>query len=167
MAELFLGVGSNVEPEANLRLAIRELRRYFGDLQMSAVYRNEAVGFDGDDFLNLVVRAETDKSTIEVCEVLDAIHDVAGRKKGPKKYVARELDIDLLMYDALDMNDPPVRVPREDILKYSFVMVPLAELAPDLRHPQTGRTIAEHLAEFDVSQHPLTKESLDLDLPAD
>jgi 2-amino-4-hydroxy-6-hydroxymethyldihydropteridine diphosphokinase len=60
-----------------------------------------------------------------------------------------------LLYDDLVVDEKPVRIPRNDVLKYSFVLRPLAELAPDFRHPVTGRTLREHWQEFDAASHPL------------
>jgi 2-amino-4-hydroxy-6-hydroxymethyldihydropteridine diphosphokinase len=72
------------------------------------------------------------------------------------------LDIDLLLYDQLVLNEPPVRLPREDVLKYSFVLRPLAEIAPNYRHPVTGKLISEHWREFDAASHPLAAVDLSL-----
>ena len=155
MAKIYLGLGSNVEPEKYLRLGIAELCLHFGVLEMSNIYRSEAAGFDGDDFLNLVLGFDSDFSPAEIHQVIEDIHKVAGRQRGESRFSARTLDVDLLLYDDLVLDAPPVRVPRSDILKYSFVLGPLAEIAPDLRHPETGRLITEHWAEFDKNSHPL------------
>ena len=157
MPIVYLGLGSNLDAEANLRLASRELRNRFGLPKISAVYRNKAMGFDGDDFLNAVACIETRLSPHELCAELEEIHRVAGRERTSEKYSSRTLDIDLLLYDQLVIDDPPVRVPREDVLQFSFVLGPLAEIAPDYRHPVTGRLISEHWQEFDTAGHPLTK----------
>ena len=87
---------------------------------------------------------------------LELIHDMAGRRRGDGRIISRTLDIDLLLFDHLVLDAPPVRVPREDVLCYGFVQRPLAELAPDYRHPVSGRKIIEHWREFDSSSHPLT-----------
>ena len=155
MARVYVSLGSNIDPEANLRLGIGELRRRYGRVDVSAVYRNEAVGFEGDDFLNLVAGFESETEPAEICETITAIHNLAGRDRRGGKWESRPLDIDLLLYNDRVMDDPPVRVPREDVLEYSFVLRPLAELAPDLVHPVTGRTMLEHWQEFDASRHPL------------
>lgn len=162
MAIVYLGLGSNMRPEHNLEMAVNNLRTRFGDIVLSSVYQSKALGFDGDDFLNLVAQIETDLQPVEVVEVLEEIHDLSGRERGCAKFVARPLDIDLLLYDRLIDQSPPVRVPRSDVLDYSFVLVPLAEIAADYVHPQTGRNISDHLAEFDKSTHPLTKVALAL-----
>ena len=155
MATVFAGLGSNIDPENNLHLGVRELRARYGDLQLSAVYRSKAVGFDGDDFLNLVVRFESDAPPRAICEEIEQIHKLAGRDRNDGKWASRALDIDLLLYDDLIVDEKPVRIPRKDVLEFSFVLRPLAELAPELRHPVTGRRMQEHWQEFDAASHPL------------
>ena len=156
MARVYLGLGSNIDPEHNLRRGILELGERFGELELSAVYRSAAVGFDGDDFLNLVVGLDTDASPRSVNDEIEVIHELAGRRRGEDKFSSRPLDIDLLLYDDLVVNEPPLRLPRSDILEYSFVLRPLAELAAELPHPCTGKTLAEHWREFDQESQPLT-----------
>lgn len=157
MATVFLGLGSNVDPQQNLRLAVRELRRRYGSLDLSNVYQNSPVGFEGADFLNLVVSLKSDESPVDMHAQIDSIHDIAGRKRGNSKFISRPLDIDLLLYDDLVLDELPIRLPRADVLDYSFVLRPMQELAPDLVHPVTGRTMAEHWQEFDQAGHPLTR----------
>ena len=159
MARVYLGLGSNIDPENNLRRGIRELGERFGELELSAVYRSAAVGFEGDDFLNLVAGLDTDASPAVINDEIEVIHRLAGRRRGEEKFASRPLDIDLLLYDDLIVDDPPLRLPRADILEYSFVLRPLAELAPELRHPCTGRTLAEHWRDFDKTSQPLTPVS--------
>jgi 2-amino-4-hydroxy-6-hydroxymethyldihydropteridine diphosphokinase len=163
MAKVYLGIGSNVDPQKHLSLGIRELGRQFGVLELSNIYRNASIGFDGDEFMNLVVGLETDASPAQIHASIDAIHALAERKRGESRYAPRTLDIDILLYDDLVLDDPPVRVPRDDILKYSFVLGPLAEIAPTLRHPETGRLITEHWAEFDKDSHPLATSNIILE----
>ena len=74
--------------------------------------------------------------------------------------MSRTLDIDLLLYDSLIAETRPVRVPRPDVLEYSFVLGPLAEIAPDYVHPQSGRTIRWHWANFEQDRHPLVRDNL-------
>jgi len=155
VATIYLGLGSNIDPEDNLHLGVAELRRRYGKVRLSAVYQSAAVGFAGEDFLNLVAAFESEESPLSVCEAIEVIHNLAGRDRQGGKWEARPLDIDLLLYNDLVLDDKPVRVPREDILEYSFVLRPLAELVPDLVHPVTGRTMLEHWQEFDAESHPL------------
>jgi 2-amino-4-hydroxy-6-hydroxymethyldihydropteridine diphosphokinase len=156
MPIVFLGLGSNIEPEKNLRLALLELGRRFGSIATSPVYRSAAVGFEGPDFLNLVVQTQTDASPAEVHFELEEIHALAGRERGCEKYLSRRLDIDLLLYGHECFNEPPVRVPRKDVLEYAFVLKPLSDLAPDFRHPLTGIAFGEHWQAFDQRSQPLT-----------
>jgi len=155
MAKVYLGLGSNESPEENLRLAIAELRQRYGDLEISAVYRSAAIGFEGEDFLNLVVGLRSDDSPLKLCNEMELIHNLAGRVRGSDKWESRPLDIDLLLYNDLIEDARPVRVPRDDILHYSFVLRPIAELAPDLVHPVSGKSMLEHWQEFDPTSHPL------------
>lgn len=162
MATVFLGIGSNESPEENLRLAIRELRHRFGELELSSVYKSTSVGFDGADFLNLVLRFQSDVSALSICTEIELIHNLAGRVRGSNKWESRPLDIDLLLYNDLILDERPVRVPRDDILQYSFVLRPISELAPAQKHPVTGRTLLEHWQEFDAASHPLEEISVNL-----
>jgi 2-amino-4-hydroxy-6-hydroxymethyldihydropteridine diphosphokinase len=156
MARVYLGLGSNIDPEDNLRLGVEELRRHYGDVHISRVYRNAAVGFDGADFLNLVAGFDSEEAPAEISRRIEKIHDLAGRERGDNRFASRALDIDLLLYDDLVIDEPPLQLPRTDVLEYSFVLRPLAELAPELAHPVTGRTMAEHWQECDADRHPLT-----------
>lgn len=160
MAVVYLGLGSNIDAEKNLRLAAGELRRLFGELTVSPVYRSTALGFSGPDFLNLVVALATDVGPLDVIGQIERIHEMAGRTRGPDKYSSRPLDIDLLLYGDTVDPEPPLRLPRSDILAHSFVLQPLADIAPGLVHPLTGREIAEHWREFDADSHPLTRVDL-------
>lgn len=159
---VFLGLGSNVEPEANLALGIRELRRRYGELCVSAVYRNKPVGFEGADFLNLVVGLDTRLPPATLQADIESIHALAGRTRGGERFASRPLDIDLLLYGDHVIDGPDCRVPRQDVLRYSFVLGPLAEIAPDVVHPVTGLTLARHWADFDTAAHPLVAVDLAL-----
>jgi len=155
MSNVYLGLGSNIRPEENLSLGVRELRRHYGDMDVSSVYRGAAIGFEGDDFLNLVVRISSEETPVEICHEIERLHDLSGRDRGKDKWSSRPLDVDLLLYDDQVIDERPVRVPRSDILEYSFVLRPLAELAPDLVHPVTGKTMLTHWQEFDAKSQPL------------
>ena len=162
MANIYLGLGSNISPEENLRIGVSELRRRYGDLQVSAVYKSTAYGFDGDDFLNVVVELQSEESPLGICKEIELIHNLAGRDCFGDKWGARSLDIDLLLYNDLIIDERPVRVPRSDILEYSFVLRPLAELAPDLVQPGTGKTMLAHWQKFAAASHPLQLIGVDL-----
>lgn len=155
MTRVYLGIGSNIDPEANLRLAVRELRRRFGSLALSPVYESQPVGFEGQDFYNMVVGLGTALSPAEILDVLEEIHVIAGRTRDQQGLASRELDIDLLLYDGLVVDEAGLHLPRRDVLDYDFVLRPLAELAPGFVHPLTGRSIGEHWRELGSSRHPL------------
>jgi 2-amino-4-hydroxy-6-hydroxymethyldihydropteridine diphosphokinase len=158
---VYLGLGSNIEPEANIVLAVEELERRLGAVAVSPVYRAPAVGFESADFLNLVVAVDTDMSPTCLLELIEEIHALAGRERSEgNKRVARSLDIDLLTYGDRIEPDRPVRVPRDDILVYAFVLKPLSDLAPDATHPQTGRTYLEHWQSFKAEDQPLERVDL-------
>jgi len=158
MPLVYLGLGSNTKPALNLRLGVRELARRFDLVDVSRVYRNSALGFEGADFLNAVASIETDMEVSLIADELNAIHDIAGRVRGDTAFVSRTLDIDLLMYG--DAVIPEWRIPRPDVLGYSFVLRPMSEIAPDLRHPVTGKTMDAHWTEFDQDLHPLDEVPL-------
>jgi 2-amino-4-hydroxy-6-hydroxymethyldihydropteridine diphosphokinase len=157
VASIYLGLGSNIEPRRNLKLALLELQHRFGDLSVSNTYKNSPVGFVGDDFMNLVVKIESEVSAQDICKEIELIHNLSGRQRAGNKWGSRPLDIDLLLYNDLILDEKPVRVPRDDILKYSFVLRPMAELAPELIHPVTGKSMLTHWQEFDAASHPLER----------
>ena len=106
-ARVYLGLGSNIDPEQNLGFGIRELRDRYGDLVISSVYQSKSLGFDGDDFLNLVVGLDTSVAPQRICKDIETIHNLAGRKRNSDKWAARPLDIDLLLYNDAVIDGPP------------------------------------------------------------
>jgi len=159
MPEVFVGIGSNIEPESHIREAVKLLRARFGRLRLSPVYRNPAVGFVGEDFLNLALTFEGREAVTDVRTALDAIEAECGRVRGSPRFAPRTLDLDLLMVGDL-VTDSPLRLPRPEILKYAYVLKPLADIAARRRHPLTGRSMAEHWREFDAASQPLVAVKL-------
>jgi 2-amino-4-hydroxy-6-hydroxymethyldihydropteridine diphosphokinase len=156
MARVYLGLGSNIDAEDNLRLGINELRSRYGSVDLSGVYQSAALGFEGDDFWNMVVGLTSEQSPLDIQRQIEEIHALSGRRRGADRLTSRPLDIDLLMYGDIVSAEPSLRLPRPDILEYSFVLRPFAELAPDIVHPETGRSLAAHWRDFDATCHPLT-----------
>jgi 2-amino-4-hydroxy-6-hydroxymethyldihydropteridine diphosphokinase len=162
MPRVYLSLGSNINREQHLRLAVAELADAYGDMLMSPVYESAAVGFEGDDFLNLVVGFDTELSVAELALNLRAIEERHGRDRQAPKFSARTLDIDILTYgNALGTVDG-VQLPREEVLKNAFVLCPLADVAGNDRHPETARSYAEHWAAYDKTKQPLQRFALDL-----
>ena len=135
MPEIFVGLGSNIEPEANLRGALAALRLQFGELHCSSVYRSPAFGFVGPEFLNMVVGLSADVGVDALEVALSELENARGRDPG-KRSGSRTIDLDLLLYGS--RVDAARRLPRADVLEYPFVLAPLAEIAPRLAHPVTG-----------------------------
>lgn len=151
MPEVFVGVGSNVEREHHIEGGLAALRKAFGELRVSSVIDNPAVGFAGDDFLNCVVAFDTNLPADAVAERLNAIEESFGRVKSKQGgVVSRTLDLDLLLYG--DLVDDDLRVPRPEILEYAFVLGPLAELDPAGVHPLVGRSYGALWEEFRSSR---------------
>jgi len=139
----YLGLGSNLEAETHIAAGIAALREAFGNVSLSPIYRAAAVGFSGNDFINLVARIETTLEPLELKRFLHALEDRHGRRRDVPKFSDRTLDIDILLYDDLYVLSPELEIPRDEILTAAHVLKPLADLAPDLRHPVTRQTIAD------------------------
>lgn len=142
MAAAFVGVGSNIDREHNVRSAVGMLRKRFGSLLVSPVYESPAVGFDGDPFLNLVVRFDADIAPLALSTELLAVELAHGRRREGERFGPRTLDLDLLLYGDTVLKDGALHIPHSDILDYSFVLRPLADIAPGMRHPELGKTFA-------------------------
>ncbi len=148
MARVFVGIGSNVEREKNIRAAVDVLARRYAPLALSAVYECAPVGFEGENFYNLVAGFDAAEPVEELLETLRAIENRHGRVRGGERFGPRTLDLDLLLYGDLVRHDARIELPRPEILKYAFVLRPLAELAPQARHPETGETYRELWEKF-------------------
>ena len=155
MATVYLSLGSNIDRNKHLSAGLDALVEAFGDLKMSQVYESEAVGFDGDNFYNLVAAIETELSVGELALKLRDIEDGNGRLRSGPKFSARTLDIDILTYDDLTGEVDGVKLPRGEILKNAFVLLPMSELAPDTLHPVTGKTYLQLWDEYDQSSQKL------------
>lgn len=155
MVSIYISLGSNIERERNTRSGVESLRRRFGKLALSSVYESEAVGFEGDAFYNMVIACEVDEDVHAINRALAEIEDAHGRDRSGPRFSSRTLDLDLLLYDDLVLDENGLRLPREEILKNAFVLWPLAELVPDLAHPVAGKTYAELWVDFDKSKETL------------
>jgi len=161
VARVYVSIGSNIEREKNVHAAVAALRQRFGALQLSRVYENRPIGFDGENFYNLVAGFDTMESPHVVAAALHAIEQQQGRIRGPSRFSPRSLDLDLLLYDDWVRDEETLRLPRDEIREYACVLGPLAELAPDRRHPETGETFAQMWSRFPQSRQPLTPVPFD------
>lgn len=157
MPEVYVAVGSNVEPEYHLALATGQLSKAFPGTRYSPWYRNRAVGFEGEDFINFVAGFSTELGLEAVVARLQAIEALCGRTRAAPRWAPRTMDLDILLYGECVMDTPRLHLPRPDLLKRAYMLGPLADLAPDLRHPSAGQTIAELWARFDQDAHPLVR----------
>ncbi len=155
MARIYISIGSNIEAERHLRLAIVELRKHYGELQLSSVYESEAVGFDGDNFLNMVVGLDTDEEVHTVVQTLREIEDRHGRIRSGPRFSARTLDLDLLLYGDLVVKEGAIDLPRAEITHNAFVLWPLAEIAPNTKHPVEKAALADLWESFDKTSQAL------------
>lgn len=151
----WVGIGSNQDRERCIRGAVHALRERFGALILSSVYESEAVGFDGQPFLNLVAGFDSNEPAVTLLAVLRSIEDDFGRIRGPDKFVPRTLDLDLLTYGDLTATVGGYALPRDEILYHAFVLGPLAEVAAQEIHPTVGRSYGELWSELEKSAQPL------------
>lgn len=150
---VYVAAGSNVEPREKLRFALDALSERFGPLQVSQAYRNTAVGFSGDDFINLVVGFKTSLAVDELLSVLHEIENRCGRTRSAPKFGPRSMDLDVLLYGDSICSTPPLTLPRPDLVKRAYMLQPMAELAPQLEHPLLHKTFATLWREFDQTAH--------------
>jgi 2-amino-4-hydroxy-6-hydroxymethyldihydropteridine diphosphokinase len=144
-------LGSNIDREKNLRLAVDHLRSSFGHLVISPVYETAAVGFNGDDFFNLVACIETDMDIYQVSRQLKQIEDLLGRDRNQPRFSARNIDLDFLTYDQMVLDEAGLRLPRPEILKYPFVLKPMSDIMGRQIHPIVKKTYIELWLEMEPS----------------
>lgn len=156
MAQIYISLGSNIEKEKYVAKGLDDLTALLGDIDVSSLYACEAVGFDGPEFYNLVVGANTSLSLNDLAQALRQIELDNGRAANAIKYSPRTLDLDLLLYDQ-EICHSPVQLPRDEITTSAFVLWPLAELAPDLIHPTLGTSYQVLWQAFDKSSQQITQ----------
>ncbi|MGB2105987.1 MAG: 2-amino-4-hydroxy-6-hydroxymethyldihydropteridine diphosphokinase [Porticoccaceae bacterium] len=155
MALVYLSLGSNIDRKRHISAALDALAERFGSLEISTVYESVAVGFEGDSFYNLVVGINSDLAVGEITKILKHIEDCNGRDRSAPKFGPRSLDIDILTVDNLAGEIDGIKLPRNEVLKNAFVLQPLAELADNMIHPLTQKTIGQHWQEFDKTSQDL------------
>lgn len=158
---VYLGVGSNIRPVHHIAAGLDELNRRFELICVSSVYESEAVGFDGDNFLNLVAGIRTELALSELHRQLRSLEFDYGREAECTKFSSRTLDIDILSYDALYGEYDGILLPRPETLVNAFVLRPFAEIAPALVLPGQTESLLTLWRRYDTSKQPLERRSFD------
>lgn len=147
-----IALGSNIEPRENLPRALEKLRRRLTITAVSRVYETAPVGADGVPvFLNAAVRTATHRSPTDLkWQVLRPIETELGRVRTGDKNAPRTVDLDLVLYGSLVLRDPEqgLTLPDPDLVTCAHLALPAADVAGELRHPETGKTLAEIAAGF-------------------
>lgn len=155
MTLVYLGLGSNQNRHQNIGSGLQALEKLLGTLQISPVYESKSVGFDGSNFFNLVVAAETSLSLSDLSQRLKKIEDDHGRIRKGAKFSPRSLDIDILLYGDTVGTEAGVQLPREEITENAFVLLPLSQIAPHKLHPTLKKTYAELWQSYDQQSQAL------------
>ncbi|QSP95949.1 2-amino-4-hydroxy-6-hydroxymethyldihydropteridine diphosphokinase [Marinobacter salinisoli] len=149
---VYVGIGSNVDRERHLGVALDALADWFGALDLSAVYESEAVGSDGAPYLNMIAGFDTQWSVATLSRRFKALEDANGRCRDGTQAGVRTLDLDILTYGTCVGEVDGVKLPRSEILVNAFVLKPLAELAPDESHPVCQQSYRELWQAHDSGQ---------------
>ncbi len=157
MTRVYLGVGSNIERERYIVAGLDALQSVFGPMSLSSVYDSEAIGFDGQAFLNMAVAVDTEIALTDLASRLRHIETEYGRPANATRFSARQLDIDILTYDDCVGVVEGVKLPRGEITENAFVLCPLAELAPEAVHPLVRKSYAALWQAYDKASQPLER----------
>lgn len=148
MKIVYLGIGTNLgNREENLEQAVAKVEEYIGPvLKSSSIYETAPWGFLSDnEFLNMVVKVETTMTPSGLLGRLLMIESLQGRVRGEKRYSSRLIDIDILLYENLIVDELSLKIPHPLLHDRKFVLVPLCEIAADLIHPVLKKSMAELL----------------------
>jgi 2-amino-4-hydroxy-6-hydroxymethyldihydropteridine diphosphokinase len=150
MTQAFIGVGSNIAPEENIRAALRRLTQSMRLTSISTFYLQPAIDRPEEPaFYNGVVAVDTDLLPAAIkWEILRPIEAMLGRRRSPDKYASRTIDLDLLVYDQCALSTDDLSLPDPDILNRPFIAIPLYELAPSLVLPGSGLPIRQVAERF-------------------
>jgi 2-amino-4-hydroxy-6-hydroxymethyldihydropteridine diphosphokinase len=145
LSRCLVSVGSNIQPDRHVPRALDLLRRRFGALQVSTIYVTTPVGDTAQpDFWNLAVSFDTDLTPEAVSAELHDVEERLGRRRDASRpWGPRSIDLDLVMLGDLVGRFAGVELPSPQLARHAFVAVPVAELAPDGRHPVLGVSLAE------------------------
>ena len=159
---IFVGIGSNIDREKNIKSCVSILKDVYGDMMISPVYETESMGFDGPNFYNLVSCFETNQSVYELKNTLNEIENDHGRHFNETKFSSRTLDIDILYYDDLVLSDDKIQIPRKEICEYDFVLKPLVDLVPDFIHPTHNISHKDMMNNIKIKTQIISTVNMDL-----
>lgn len=160
---VYVSIGTNIDRERNVRYAVKALRKQFGTLAISPVYESAPVGFEGDDFYNLVVGLDTELSLRAVEQTLRQIENAHGRLRAGNKFGPRTLDIDVLLYGDVVDHTSTRDVPRREITQHAFVLKPLSKVAGDVKHPESDKTFDALWRELGPRMQAVRRVGISLD----
>lgn len=155
MAQVFIGIGSSINKQANIKKGVALLQSHFGAIKLSSVFESEAVGFTGGNFYNLVAELNCASSVELLIRTLKNIEVELGRPEKAIKYAPRTLDLDILLYG--DLVDTKLNIPRSEIIENAFVLQPLAELAPKIVHPVLNQSYQVLWEQYPANKQELWK----------
>jgi 2-amino-4-hydroxy-6-hydroxymethyldihydropteridine diphosphokinase len=138
MSKVFLGIGTNLgDRQKNLREAVERIEEHIGRvLDSSSVYETAPWGFNAEnDFLNMVVKVETNLAPLQLLKSIHQIESMLGRLRTDGQYISRVIDIDILLYENKIIKEDNLTIPHPLLHERKFVLVPLCELSPELFHP--------------------------------
>ncbi len=179
-AKVVIGIGSNIDPENNILKARQALQTAFPSIAFSSLFKCQAIGFNGDDFINLVAyfdlgdilkpnsriatllqrSSDLDDTSVQelvglLAKQLKSIECLLGRKAQLQKFSDRCIDIDILLVADYCISQP-IKLPRNEILHNAYVLWPLAELLPQMIHPEKQQTFDSLWQQFDCSHQKIS-----------
>lgn len=149
MAIAYIGLGSNLgNREANLRMALQLMTRLSRIKAVSSLYESDAFGPDQPPYYNAAYAIETGLEPLSLMRFLQTVEHEIGRRPGGSRWGPRPIDLDILLYDDRVVDGDELTIPHPRLPERAFVLMPLAEIAPEVRHPTLGQSIGEMATAF-------------------
>ncbi len=155
MQSVALSLGSNINPHQHISLALDALQKRYGDLKTSSVFESEAVGFNGANFLNMVVVIETEESLESLVRFLKHFEDDNGRSRNSPKFSGRTVDVDVLTYGQQCSDAHGIELPRPEIVENAYVLWPLSQVFYDEIHPVSKLSYAALWQQYDKTRQKI------------